>query len=417
MSFIVSLISLSKMFGSRLFKTISAIQSLENNNGLIEHLPDKFEGSYDYTYNIDYINHVIIQRFKREKEGRLNNLTQEIKKINQELQSPLQIVDIRWRQNRLKELHEKYDIISTGKDHDEYLHRVTPILERDKTIDRSIFISKGFGQKKFLDPEEKRRLQIIDEFLVVARDYITIDLVQESFVDMSCQNCGKEVPEISPTIDGLEICPYCCVERSIYSTKIPNESTRLSNETTVDNHSHQTFARVFRRFNGIDCIPYTEETKEKLDKYFTSIGRNIGDEVKLRPFDGSDRGRKVGTSAAEMHAAFRACKLSIYDDCNYIMHNYWGWKLPETMPYFETVMHIYRTLQPIYMRLQKEGRKSSLGNQWVIYKILQMLGYPVYIVDFKTAKNPDSIRFHKECWAQMCRLANDPLIRDIIDES
>jgi hypothetical protein len=65
-----------------------------------------------------------------------------------------------------------------------------------------------------------------------------------------------------------------------------------------------------------------------------------------------------------------------YDDINLIMHNYWGWDLPDIGDLEEQIMEDYVNTQQIYNGIPNKDRNASLNIQFRLFVHLKALGYP-----------------------------------------
>jgi hypothetical protein len=91
----------------------------------------------------------------------------------------------------------------------------------------------------------------------------------------------------------------------------------------------------------------------------------------------------------------------LYPHCSKITHIYLGTPLPDLSEYRKDLRTLYHEFFKTYRKIEK-NQTSALNALYVLYKLLQKLGYPVEIDDFKPMTSPNTLRQYDEIWRKVC---------------
>ena len=367
--------------------------------------PDLVKGSYTTDLNINKINEAILLRF--------SHFSTTVPKINERISTLKELIEEEHRpENEIKLLQQEiaryeaevYDYTNSVSKN-RYTTLVKPLLEEYNKVASSK--SKGvvfFRKAKETEDEGlvKRRLQIIREYLDIAKEYIRLEIAHKTYLKLVCNGCGQDLTKYNIGEEsGIFICPDCGHERetiSHHSTYKDSQRVNIGNRNNYDDC--ENFRKALLRFQGKQLHKPPAKLYEQLDVYFHKIGKPLGKDVFSRPLED---GKKRGTSREMMFEALCDTNNSAYyDDINLILHTYWGWNLPDISHIEERIMEDYISTQQIYNSISQKDRNASLNIQFRLFVHLKAVDYPCSKDDFKIQTSRDSLIFHNEMWKTMC---------------
>jgi hypothetical protein len=370
--------------------------------------PDLVRGSYTNDLNIFKIHEAIQARFSF-FEYIIPNIKNEIRDLEKKLElesKTLNSNDIRKIKNEIKEYTRRVNDYENQISKKEYDSKVKDILTAYTEVASNS--SKGlvvFKKKIEEESPEKinKRLSLIQDYLEIAKDYIRLEIIHKVTVKATCPICGFDLTKsYIDEYSGLSICPECGYEResiSHHSTFKDSQRVNIGNRNNYDDC--ENFRKVLMRFQGKQPNRPPGKLYEQLDEYFERIGKPKGSEILSLPI--TVEGKKKSTSRQMMFEALGETNNSAYyDDINLIMHNYWGWELPDISELEDKIMEDYMTTQQIYNAIPNKDRNASLNIQFRLYVHLKAIGYPCSKEDFKIQTSRDSLEFHQEMWKVMC---------------
>lgn len=389
---------------------------------VLEEIPKKLTITYSQDYNILTVDQIIRKKLNQEKYTNLPLLQKKLADLKRIVQKPqtyiarLQTID---NINDIERLIAKIDTNENVKDYDKiagiYLDEYRKFDGRIKT--KVFNLDDVQVTLRDLDDDERRRIYIIDSYLMIASKYIDIEVnrISCSPVDV-CIACGTSLAKVAPSDGGCIRCPdpECQTEHPIIApTKSSKEGSRVCMGSSED-ESIDNFLRAFIRYQGLQMDGPPDILYDQLDEYFSMQGLPIGDEIMELPLN--DKGRRGDTNHKMLWTALSEIgKAEYYEDANLIGHIYWGWTLPDVMRFRETIIDHYNKTQKVFYQIPSEERcrTSSLGTQYRLWRHLQMVGHECYMDEFKIAENPDSIRTHNKLWRLMCEGTHDASIHYI----
>jgi len=183
------------------------------------------------------------------------------------------------------------------------------------------------------------------------------------------------------------------------------EGGRSNNSTRNEYSDRLNFEKAIDRYQGNQINKVPDDLYQSFNKHFTSQNFPAADEVKQLP--ANERGRRGSTTHRMLWDALAITGYSdYYEDSNLIGHNYWDWVLPNIKHLVEAMMSIYDKTQRVWNSIPNKERSSSLGTQYRLFKILELLGHECHFDEFKIAEG-DSLDLHEQYWKLMCEQAND----------
>lgn len=395
-------------------KTTKIEKSNEDDNS--ENLPTKIVANYKDDFNILYVDDIIIRKLKNEKIYKVKQLKNKLEILNNNIQSSQSIVARITTLNDIDKYKQEMEEILSGAKMEKYKARVGHLLNKYKMFSKNIKVlnfEDVISENEPKEDDNNEKLDIIDEYLIIASEYIDIDIIKNLDNNQPlCVICGETLSNASTTEYGTIICPNkeCNVEHNIM---VLNKTVRdVTRPTTSENESIDNFWRAFIRYQGAEPNkPDMNIIEKELDNYFRELGRPIGKEIKKLPLN--KRGRRGDTTHQMLYYALSQIgRTSLYEHVNYIGHAYFGWTLPNVMHLKESIRDKYIKTEKVYNNIpaEEKDRSSSLGTQYRLFRHLQLEGHECYMDEFKIAENHESISNHHRLWRIMCEGANDPNI-------
>ena len=397
-------------------KTVT-VPKLNNNDKIlnqlvIDQIPEKIEDKYYNDYNIIYVDSVIKKKLEKEKIGKVENLKIEIKECESLIKDKNSNYAIKLQnKNKIMEMNEEIKYILSEKKIKKYIDETKNLIEEYKSLKTSQPKIK-FGEideDDFYSEEIKtKRIVVIEKFLDIARDYYNIEVYNITNKNANCcLYCGNEIKEDDISEEGLKKCSNCnATFQTVIYTKTAKDSDRITASKTED-ESLENFIKAFYRKQGLKYNENINEICKELDEYCKKTpGLLLGEEIRALPLD--NRGRKEFTNLVMLQKQLSEIgRNSAYEDANLIAHKYWGWKLPDYSHLYDKVIKIYNDTLKVYKLIPREvrNRKSNLGTQFVLFKILQLCGVDVIEEEFKIVEDRDSRMSQNELWRTMCEKA------------
>jgi hypothetical protein len=319
----------------------------------------------------------------------LNNRYANAKTKIQQRNIELELNDLSLRKKENQLLKDKYK---------DYCDEVKTLLSKYNKIlpDKTVIFGKANVQYN------QDKINGVKEYLSILSKILSYDIIQRNKPDNICLSCYSVICPL-PVSPGVIVCPHCNEEKIIYTSS----DTR---NKIIDNGYEDivNFSKTLSRYQGKQKLKFGERLYTKLDNYFKSIKKPIGEDIKKLPL--LPTGKKEGTSYDILYQALADTGNSgHYEDSNLIAHNYWGWKLPEIAPGLEKlILDHYALTQKIFsnMSVELRGRKSSLNTQYRLFKHLELVGFRCSINDFKIPDTEDVVEGYDETWYNMVKEAN-----------
>lgn len=376
---------------------------------MTENPPDRVVAKYSEDLNIIKIHEAIMTRFAYE-EAEIPGLQARLQPGHREiagLHSGMTVNERREYLQNVESMTSRLRHLQNRTALTNYLDKSLSILKAYKLVSsdasKGIVSIRKLGQKPEVDPERiSNRLNIIQQYLEVARDYISLDVVHINQIKARCPGCGIDFAQV--VIDeesGLCICD-CGVERENLSQhSLYKDSTRVNIGNRNNYEDWENFEKALIRYQGRQQNKPPQKLYDQLDVYYRKIQKSLGAEIRSRP--SLSDGKKDGTSRQMMlDALCETNNSAYYDDVNLVMNVYWGWKLPDVSHLENQIMQDYYLTQQVYNSEPHQGRDASLNTQFRLYVHLLAVGHRCSRDDFKIQTSRDSLEFHQEMWKKMC---------------
>jgi len=343
-------------------------------------IPDRIIIYFDKKIDFDKIDATIRFKFKKLKET-IPILKERKKNLEKDLEGEIDGSKIRYLLKKIKILErdivDYQDDISINK----YINDIEPILDKINAV-------------------EKVNEDLISIFFAIARKYITIDVIKNIKEETKCVNCGEHIDE-DMNIDNILVCSNCdAINTTMRLTKFTRD---VEYGNTVYDEDIINFIKVLDKFEGKNSTPIHPGLYTELNEYMESIDIKPGDYYRSLPINKD--GKKEGTNKRLLWQALERLGYNqYYDEINRILHEYWGYPLPDLSHYRDQLIEDYQNTQTVWKKIKGEySRSASLGTQYRLYKQLLAVGYPnCNREDFRIQEMIDSLRLHDHAWKRMC---------------
>lgn len=397
------------------------------------YIPETINITYKNDVNIVIIHNAIRERFSIER-GKLNEYRQQLHAISDMSGYTLTPNETRTLFKERAVLLAKIDEIKTGSKWEDYVVKAKPLLERYQVLGgqknrRVVLIGKRV-EKEEEKVNNNLRLEIIQAYLPLASNYITINASRIEKLMATCPICNTGFDDFEIDEDmGTCTCTNCGWYRdNLAKISCNKDSTRTSSNNKNDYEDRENFYKTAIRFACKQSKTFHVKLEEDLDEHFSRNGIPSGEEVRSQPLI---KGRKKGVNFQMMvkalttlskpikpELAYRSVYSDYYEDIWLIMHTYWGFDAHDIMPLIPRLMEIYDDTQDVYNSMtlvERGGRDASPNTQFRLLVELLAVGYPCTKADFKLQIQQDSLENHQRVWKIMCYRAGLPeLFHEII---
>lgn len=373
------------------------------------HIPAKIVASYTNDYNIIAIHNLIIHKLSAEKAS-IAHVQDKLNAEKKKITLPQTLIERNASKKEIARLQEKIAETLCGSRYNEYIKRANPLIEEYKALgqymEKKSFVGETSDAACNDKTTNKNRLDIIKEYLNIARNYHDIDIMHESKSGEFCSYCDFNLKGVFIDESGLQICPKCKGEKYVYTIQLFVENSTIAAPYKPEYESGENFIKALTRYQGKQTNKLPRMLFSELDVYFARIGIPTQEKAKAIPLNG--KGRKAGTNLPTMYKALSDLGYSsLYEDTNLICHLYWGWKLPDISHLEEKIISHYHKTEQVYNQIEKT-RTSSLGTQYRLFKHLQLVGHECSIDDFKISNMTESREYHDILWKKMVEGCNEP---------
>jgi len=368
--------------------------------------PDLVKGSYTTDLNIIKIHEAILLRFSY-FHSTIPLIESQIKKYENDINPDEKTInEIKEIENQISVLKKLIDDYTHKRSYNKYLSLTKNLIEEYATVatnkSKGVIIFKQSKEKENPEIVEKR-LKIIRHYLDIAKDYIRLEIIHHQTNKINCPGCGINLNNIFIDEEiGLCICPECGYERETISHNSTFRDIQRSNNGNRNNYDDcENFRKALLRFQGKQVHKPPSKLYDQLDTFFEKTGKPSRQTVQKQSL--TPDGKKKGTSRQMMFEALAETNNSAYyDDINLIMHEYWGWNLPDISHLEEQIMEDYIATQQVYNSIPNKDRDASLNIQFRLFVHLKAVDYQCNKDDFKIQTSRDSLIFHSEMWKIMC---------------
>jgi hypothetical protein len=372
--------------------------------------PDEIQIRYSGDLDIRKIDETVQVKF-RCQEAQIDRYRKALAEEEEKIKKIAMTVNQRrLHEQQILELETKIEDIETNRSRNLYTIETKDLLEEYSKC-CSLFakgiITIGSGSSKTEDQETVAyRLNIIEQYLIVASRYINITYTKVGSTKARCPGCKTDFSKTHVDVDnGLCICNNCSFERENLSMESHYRDAKRVNIGGRNNYDDiDNFKRKMDKFQG-KCKSPPDKIYEQLDEYFVTIKKPTGEVIRKLPL--LPNGKKAGTNKLMLITALSETNNSAYyEDANLIAHEYWGWELPDLSALEAAITDIYIRTQKVYEEIPDKGREAAMNTEVRLFLILKGLNYKgchSEIEDFKFPTSHESLEFHQEMWWIMCR--------------
>lgn len=369
-------------------------------------IPKRVIAKFSDDYDIIWLDKLLIEKFRQEK------LFISIHQANIESAKAARKVatTIVSFQNHCLEIERLTGIVNdltNGTKEKEYIDASLTLIKAYRSMPKSV---KKFDIRSgiVLDNDSTttaRRIEIINQYLLVAQKYITIEIYHlstEHFEKQNdCDGCGKSMLEISVDPLGVRKCANC------------GRPQKVNQKPVVSSREYDDLGnllKAFKRFIGGQEIKFSmHHLIENLDLYHERMGKPTSSYYLSLPLN--EKGRKDGTNTTIIFDALKATGYKdYYEDYMCICSKYFGWILPDASDLQEIISAHYRETQAVWVEMDplERERDSSLPTQYRLYKHLQLARFPCDQTGFKLPQQIETIRKYDRIWEIMCQRCGNP---------
>lgn len=363
-----------------------------------EEIPIEILGEYTDNLNILMIDSYIRRMFEgkikilKEKEEEIAKLQKEIDNFSGFKIDYLSLLD------KKKKLESEVRICF-DEDKKTYHKETVKILEDFKPLNvKYCSIKTAKKQKSEANEIENikiaRRLQLIEDYLSVAKKYIHINFIRglRQSCGITCESCGESINCNEETVCACGL--LLPVISKLTSFKDANRTS--ANYGQVYYEDLKNFTKALHAFQGIQSNKENIIPKNlfgKLDEYFTGMGRQKGEHY--RNLQCLANGKKKGTSFQDLILALDKMGYSEqYNNAHLIAKEYWGWRLPDLSEHEDQIIDDYNKVQRIWD--EEKDRDSSPNVKIRLYLHLRARGIPVLREDFKFPVTSSCINYYND---------------------
>jgi hypothetical protein len=253
-----------------------------------------------------------------------------------------------------------------------------------------------FGQSDTVDdPFAPYRVQLIRRYLMLARKYVSENVIYDPPRQSTCL-CGVDLGEMIYDLNGILVCPECGAERQRIGRKKTAASVGgedIPSRWKQDNEERDNFVKALVRFQGLQKDRLPADLPARLDSYFCANNYPTGEQVR----NGNVQNASI-LNKDIMYKALASVGCPMYEHINLICNKIWGWPLPELNGVYDTVLQHFDIMQ----RIARNKGLPTINTQYRLFKHLEMAGYPCYASDFRIPKTREIIQADEEHWRDMC---------------
>lgn len=388
--------------------------SLSNNSNVIswnlpaahtEDPPADVQCTYSRDLPILMIHNAISVRFGWFR-GRIPLMNIELKTERSKLDFKFNtLIDLNKIKNTIKKLEKDIKEYEDGTAWKHYVDRVKPILEAYQPLMsaevKGVITIKKSSENKKEDPElVTKRIDLIQKYLDIAREYINLDILWEPVTKSTCPGCNIPFEDVFLDVEqGQHVCE-CGYTRDNFSRYSGyKDSARVNAGGRNGYEDRETFSKAIDHFEGKYRGEIPDKLYDQLDAYYESKGFPKGEVVKgwkLLP-----NGRKEKTSVELLIEGLKLTNNALYYTAYMaIAHSYWGWRLHDLSSVRDEVLIDYDLTQEVYNIIKE--REASLNVNIRLYLHLKAKDYPCELADFKIVTSRDSLIYHQKMWKIMC---------------
>lgn len=374
-------------------------------------LPGKVRGRYKSDFDLITVHKTIREAFSYYHYHR-DAITKKIAKLLDGVDKYTTLETIS-RKKEASELQKELETFSE-ESWDLYVAKVKPLFEKYLPI--TIFGKSQkytFGAKSDSDitPEQaeerlKIRLDIIEQFLRITKDYLEVDVVFHSQTRYGCTDCGKTVDQMEADEDqGGYYCDCGIQFDHMYSTEAPHQDPdRIEPPSRGAYEARTNFIRQLHRYQGMDDQEIPASLIDTLDAYFQErCGLSPAAEIRMMDMDKwGHRGKETSIKLLE-YGLSETNNPDFYKNMDSIAHRLWGWKLHDVSHLEPRILDDYARTEDVRRQIRIKG--SSLNVNLRLYWHLRAAGHECRLEDFKIPSGDVALKKASMDMRMMCEQA------------
>ncbi|NBR60295.1 MAG: hypothetical protein EBT86_01350 [Actinobacteria bacterium] len=373
---------------------------------------------------LDAIHAEKIANFKNEKEH-VNELHQKIAKLNRDIESSTSDI-IAWQLERQRDaLLKELKLIETSDKINDYYLRSGDILfnyyeaqekiqsgekptgSQIKAKPGSILaileeVADDSAADAITDPEEEpnrnvgQRNDLLNQYLIREEPEMAKQGIDIEDPWTYCEDCGAEMNMCLN--EALLICPQCG-----YQDHILVDSDKPSYKDPPRENSYYAYKKI-NHFNELLAQFQAKENTEIPQEIYDNIL------VQLKKERITDMSTLTPKKLREILRKLKCAKY--YEHIPHIMNRLNGQNAPHiSRENEEKLRHMFREIQPSFVKHKQKGRRNFLSYSYVLYKFCELLEMDEFLNCFLLLKNRDKLYAQDKTWQKICQDMNWQYIR------
>jgi hypothetical protein len=305
--------------------------------------------------------HLQVLRKLQQEKSTLFDLQKQILKCNETIESAsCYEIERRMAIKTKKELEDKIEILTSDKEKYEYLERVYEILEEFKqmlltpTI-KDIDVNKKELRDKNLDYV---KTTLISQYILIAKDYISIDVEFEKEISCECPVCNKVLSEDDQESGICNNCHIVCrtLDNLVSYKDSENIINNLKESSTSDN-SFEHFKDVAMDVQGKHNHKLDDgKALKAIDDYCSRMSKSRK-QLEIEEID-----KILSTANPKLTANYKDRNL-LYSICT-------GNPLPDFSQIQEEMFQEHKELYTVWAQTKEEGRRNFPPAHFVLRLLL-----------------------------------------------
>ncbi len=372
---------------------------------------NQITGSYSIDLNIYSIDKYVIKRIQENMSSKFNILVNNKEDIQSKIRKPQTKLarsnckkKIREIYKKIKNLREELDLKSYTERSKAWLDAYTKLGSSNKVI---VFNDSKTNEQS--DPptdEQEIRAFVIQKYLSIAGEYISINLRKRESFMTRCDQCDEKLSLSDPNEDGNVFCPSCGKKYETYNHSYQDDDDyQYFNKSSNLDEFINNMKAVIKKYKGDHIPKLPSNWTERLDSYFEKRPNNRPSISSINSKEGAD-GTKLsdGDHVKAMLEALadKEVKMSKnYDDVHYICYVYWDLELPDIGDIEHKIIEDCKNVYPIYIE-NKGERKSNMGYWYLLWRCLDRHSFECSPNDFKIVSTDEILDWYENMWKLFC---------------
>lgn len=334
----------------------------------------------DTKHDIFQIHEKIMKKLEKEYNN-LPALKKELE-VNEKIMNSGKLKDQYKAIVKYNSIKRDIELIESGKKIAQYIYKSEDIIKRyNEILKKPITIDFDTGKKD----NENQIKPLLVEFVNIAREYVDISPIALSRRNvMNCENCNIEMFQHEDLLFVCEKCGYS--ERTLEAVTNYQDNSRINTSQRYVYEKRANFLNSIKEFQGIQNTSIPDEVRKGLIDQITS----------------HDISREKLTKDHIIDFLKIIDKTDHYKDTNLLFSELTGKPAPDISDYVSSLLSMFDMALPVFERVKSPDRLNFLNGQFVLFKFLQLLGYPCNEDDFYPLKTRDKVLEHDQKWKIIC---------------